>query len=65
MNFTYRELVAEVDGSAVCNGEGVNGCIDAIIVLHVVDVGLFRWFGYGILPYSLDVTGWWVLWVIF
>ena len=66
MNLTYGELVAEVDGSAVCNGEGVDGCIGAIIVVHVVDVRLSGWFGYGILPYLLDVIlGWWVLCMVF
>ena len=55
----------EVDGSPVCNGEGVDGCVGAIIVLHVVDVRLSGWFGYSVLPYLLDVTGWWVLWMVF
>ncbi len=64
LNFTYW-LVAEVDGSAVCNGEGVDGCVGAVIVRHVVNVGLSRWVGYSVLPYLLDVTGWWVLWVVF
>ena len=65
MNLTYRELVAEVDGSAVCNGEGVDGCDSTVIVGHVVNVGLSRWVGYIVLPYLLDVTAWWVLWVVF
>ena len=36
-----------------------------IIVFHGVDVGLSLGFSYGVLPYVLDITGWWVLWVVF
>ena len=65
MDSAYRELVAEIEGSTVGYYEGVNWCVSTVIVFHGVEVGLSVEFGYGMLPYMLDVPGWWVLWVVF
>ena len=65
MDIAYRELVAEVEGSAVGYCERVNWCVGTVVVFHGVNVGLSLGFGYGVLPYVLDVAGWWVLWVVF
>ena len=65
MDIAYRELVAEVEGSAVGYCERVNWCVGTVVVFHGVNVGLSLGFGYGVLPYVLDVAGWGVLWVVF